>query len=267
MRVPFLLVALALACSACFVVTDLDRFDKRGQSSSNFNDLRFTTRGFTSHVNEYFEYRVVDAKNVIQSRGIVLPLGGPGTTIFARGAVPKQNGPFRLDFFSDHDMKPGYTDTSAAMAGDHSWRIPLTDNLLNDDDAFVVSFDHNTSFNFLNDPEPPKEFGKPAVVRLKNMGAFIGKRVEVRVADASSGRYVALFRVPAAAMDAFDATVPGMIELNTTYTVEVYTDDGASTPASVQAFRMDATGTATGLDVTFDPAGPGVTRVNDAPSP
>jgi hypothetical protein len=256
----------AFACTSCFVVTDLDRFEKRAQSSANFNDLRFETRGFTSHVSEYFEYRIVDASNVIQSRGIVLPLGGPGARIFARGAVPKQNGPFRLDFFSDHDMKPGYTDTSPAMAGDHSWRIPLTDNLLNDEDAYVVSFDHNTSFNFLGDP-PVREFGQRAVVRLKNMGGFIGKRVEVRIADASSGRVVALFRVPALAMADFDATVPGMIENLVTYTLEVYTDDGVSTPASVQAFRTEVTGTATGLDVPFDPAGPGVTRVSDAPSP
>lgn len=262
-----LLLLSALACSSCFVVTDLDRFEKRGQNNSNFSDLRLTLRGFTSHVNEYFEYRVVDASNVIQSRGIVVPLGGTGTTIFARSAVPKQNGPFRLDFFSDHDNIPGYTDVRPGQNGDHAWRIPLDDSRLDDNGAYVVLFDHNTSFNFLSEPSAPTEFGKPAVVRLRNMGGFLNKRVEVRVADASSGRVVALYRVPVLTTPELDATVPGMIELGVLYQVELYTDDGNSTPASVQAFRKEVRGTDTGLDVPMDPTAPDVVRVDDAPSP
>lgn len=261
-----LVLALALACSSCFVVTDLDRFEKRGESASNFFDLRFSLTGFTSHVNEYFEYRVVDSRNVIQSRGIITPLGGTGTTIFARGAVPKQNGPFRLDFFSDHDGKPGYSDVAGAPTGDHSWRIQLTDDRRNQDDVYAVTFLHDTSFAFLEDPKP-SEFGQPAIVRFRNMGAFIGKRVELRIEDASAARVVALFRVPAAAMADFDATVPGMIERGTTYTLEVYTDDGRATPGTIEAFRTEVSGTPTGLDTIFDPGASGVMRVNDAPSP
>jgi hypothetical protein len=46
-----------------------------------------------------------------------------------------------------------------------------------------------------------------------------------------------------------------MIEDGVTYTVEVYTDDNSPTaPGSVKAFRVAATSTAAGLDVTFDPS-------------
>ncbi|HEY8077488.1 MAG TPA: hypothetical protein VIF62_25355, partial [Labilithrix sp.] len=94
---------LALSCSSCFAVTNLDRFKQSEAVDSNFSDLRLTVRGMTNHVAEYFEYRIIDATGTIQSRGIALPLGGVDETFNAAGAVPKLNGPFHLDFWADHD--------------------------------------------------------------------------------------------------------------------------------------------------------------------
>ena len=54
-----LVMVVAATSTSCFAVTNLDRFDT--PPTANFTDLRFTMRGMKSHVNEYVEYRVVDA--------------------------------------------------------------------------------------------------------------------------------------------------------------------------------------------------------------
>ena len=247
-------LGLAASSSSCFAVTNLDRFEQNAASSSNFNDLRLTVRGMTSHVSELFEYRIVDGSNTLQSRGQIFPLGGPDATMFAPGAVPKQNGPFTLDFYADHDLNGIYGRDDAQNTGDHSWRIPLTPDLLDESGAFAVTFDHNTSFSVLTNPAPPREIGAPATVRMKNMGPFIGKRVEVRIADASSKRVVAFYRIPSLGGATVSFSIPGMIEGGVTYTVEVYTDDNQPTPGSVRAFRIERQSVVAGLDVDFDPA-------------
>lgn len=256
----------AVLSSSCFAVTDLDRFQKAEGVSGNFSDLRFSVRGMKSHVTELFEYRVVDASNVIQSRGFIVPLGGEEASLFARGAVPKQNGPFRLDFYADHDGVPGYDVTPKAF-GDHAWRLPLEEGMRDDQGAYVIQFDHNTSFSYLNDPTPPREVGQPFVARLTNLAGFKGKRAEVRVSDASSGRVIALYRVPSVQTTEVTMTVPGMIESGVTYDIELYTDDGFGTRSSIQAFRLQREGADAGLDVEIDPTSPAVPRVEDVTPP
>lgn len=249
------LALLAASSSSCFAVTDLDRFETSKGSTSNFNDLRLSVRGMTSHVKELFEYRVVDATNTIQSRGFIVPLGGEEATLFARGAVPKINGPFTLDFYADHDLSGGY-DKDPANQKDHAWRIPLATQTVNDDGAYVIVFDHNTSFSFLANPSPPREIGTPAIIKLNNVGSIVGKRVEIRVADASSKRVVGLYRIPVLpdAPGTITVTIPGMIENGVAYSVEVYTDDRLATPSSIKAFRLERVSTQAGLEVDVDPA-------------
>jgi hypothetical protein len=256
-------VLVALSATSCFAVTDLDRFQTSNGPQSNFSDLRLTVRGMVSHVNELFEYRVVDSTNTIQSRGLAIPLGGPDATFFIPGAIPRQNGPFHLDFYGDHDRSGRYTPPSAGAFLDHSWRIELPQP--NDQNLVELVFDHNTSFTNLEDPAPPKEYGKLAKIHLVNLGPFQGKRIEIRISDASSKRVVALFRNPALARPDFDATVPGMIEEGVTYDVEVYTDDGTGAPGSVTAFRFQKESDAGGLAADFDPAT--APRVTDALPP
>ncbi len=260
-------IGLAVQATSCFAVTDLSRFDTRQLDTTN-NDLRLSVRGMFSHVKEYFEVRIVDATNTIQSRAIITPLGGPDASVFIRGAVPTLNGPFSLDFYADHDSSGGY-DTDPAAPKDHAWRIPLTQEMINDQGAYVISFDHNTSFSFLSRPVPPNEIGKPATVRLKNVGSLLGRRVEVRVADASSKRVVALYRIPVVvdpgAAGAVVMSVPGMIEEGVLYSIEVYTDDGQAGPGSAKSFRLESVSAAAGLDVELDPASAPV--VTDAAAP
>jgi hypothetical protein len=262
MRRSGLLLAavLGLSTSSCFAVADLDRFQTA--PPTNFVDLRLTVRGMTSHVGEYFEYRVIDSTHTIQSKGIALPLGGPDATFFAPGAIPKQNGPFTLDFYADHDKSGGY-DNTPTVINDHAWRLPLDLNAVDSTGTMTIVFDHNTSFNYLDDPTPPREYGAAATVRFSNMGGFIGKRVEVRISDPSAHRTVALYRVPSVLDAAFTATVPGMIDPGVAYSVEVYTDDKAG--GSVRGFRFGAGSTDQGLDVAFDPSVAPV--VTDVPAP
>lgn len=262
-HISLVLVAAALSTS-CFAVTDLDRFEKSEPlAPSNFSDLRVTVRGMTSHVNERFEYRVVDASNVIQSRGVITPLGGTSATFFVQGAVPKQNGPFRFDFFADHDLSGAY-DPRPDTTLDHSWRLPLEDKLLDEAGAYVVVFDHNTSFTNLNTPTPATEFGKPALVHLRSMAAFANKRVEVRVGDAATKRVVAMYRVPVLTTTELEVDVGGVIESGVTYSVEVYTDDGNL--GGVRAFRFETPAGLDGLDATFDGVALGP-QVTDAHPP
>lgn len=266
---------LAASTSSCFAVTNLDRFEQSAGATGNFSGLKLTVRGMFSHVNEMFEYRIVDRDNTLQSRGIIMPLGGPDATVFAPGAVPKQNGPFKLDFYADHDPAHNmrYDRDQATGTGDHSWRIelgggdkpPAADLYDENTGTFNVVFDHNTSFNLLTDPFPPREIGTPATIRLANMGGFLGKRLEIRIADASSKRVVALYRIPSLASADPTITIPGMIEGGVSYTIEVYTDDNAPTPGSIRAFRVEQQSGPAGLDVSFDPAT--APAVQDAPSP
>ena len=266
---PSLVLATGLLSSSCFVVTDLDRFEKAAPlAPSNFSSLRVTVRGMTSHVNERVEYRVVDGSNVIQWRGVIIPLGGPAASFYVEGAVPKQNGPFRFDFYADHDLSGAY-DPRPDTFLDHAWRLSLDDALLDDTGTYVISFDHNQSFTNLNTPSPPTEFGKPATVHMKAMGAFANKRVEVRVGDASTNRSVAMFRVPVLKDAEFDAIVPGMIETGVTYAVEIYTDNGSG--GDIRAFRFQQLATEPGLEATFNgdrpTETPGVAQVSDAKPP
>ncbi|MBX3215588.1 MAG: hypothetical protein KF850_26350 [Labilithrix sp.] len=260
-----LAVAAGALSSACFVVTDLGRFEQAEPvAPSNFSDLRVTVRGMTSHVNERIEFRVVDNANVIQSRGFIDPLGGVAATFFVQGAVPKQNGPFRFDFYADHDFSGGY-DRRPDTFLDHAWRLPLEESMLDDDGAYVIVFDHNQSFTNLNTPTPPTEFGKPVTVHLKGMGPFAGKRLDVRVGDASTRRVVALYRVPALAAPDLDVVVEGMIETGVTYYVEIYTDNGSG--GAVRAFRFEQVANDLGLEATFTgerpSETPGATEVSD----
>lgn len=257
-------LVLGAGSSSCFAVTDLDRFETKQGATGNFLSLRLTVRGMTSHVNEYFEYRIVDATNTLQSRGIITPLGGVEATLFAQGAIPRQNGPLHIDFFADHDKSGGYTPPSNGTFADHAWRLPLPAEG-NDQGLVDIQFDHNTSFGDLVDPTPPKEFGKASTVKLTNLGGLQGKRIEVRVADASAKRVVALYRVPAIDKPEIDAVVPGIIESGVTYTIDVYVDDGKASAGTVEGFRLEADSDANGLTATFDPAT--APKASDVPPP
>lgn len=258
-------IALLLGLSSCFEVTNLDRFTQPAALvQGNYNDLSVAWRGMNAHVNQYVEFRVIDNSNVIQSRGIFDPLGAVDVSFLVPSAVPKLNGPFRFDFWADNDENGVYDLDPAGADKDHSWRLPLDSSLLNDNAQYVISFDHNFSFTDVSTPKPV-EIGKPATLHITAVGAFANRRFEMRVADASSGHVVALYRVGSLTKATYDLVVPGMIESGSAYTVSLYTDDGNL--GAVRAFTLPATATDTGLELSFDgnnpTATPGLTEVTD----
>lgn len=257
-------MALAACASSCFAVTDLDRFETKGAATGNFRDLRLTVRGMTSHVAEMFEYRIVDINNTIQSRGFVIPLGGPEASLFVPQAVPVGEG-FKLDFYADHDKSGAYNDGSVPGTKDHAWRLTL--DKPNDDGVFSIDFQHNQVFSFLAVPEPARTFGTDAKVRLVNVGSLVGKRVEVRIADSETKHVVGLYRVPVLPPinNPLDITIAGMIEEGVTYDLSVYTDDGKATAGSIKSFRIPQIAAKGGLGLDFDPNTAPV--VTDVPSP
>lgn len=250
-----------LSLTSCFAVTDLDRFE---QNSATYVDLTLTVRGMKSHVTELFEFRVVDEGNIIQARGIALPLGGVDATFVAPRAIPAGK-KVRVDFFADHNGSKGY-DSTATDAKDHAWRIPVDLGGVGSN-GVVLTFDHNTLFQFLDDSGPSREVGKPGILRFTGMETRQGKRLQVRFADAFTRRLVALFRYPNLDKAAGELVVPGMIEAGNPYSVEVTVDDEAAGLASLEAWRLQQDSNDQGLDITFDPAAADRFKVTDAPRP
>lgn len=255
-------LCLAALCTSCFAVTDLDRFGAAPASTSKFFDLSFTVRGMDSHVAETLEVRITDATQTIQTRAFVTPLGGSAKLITIPAAIPKQETGLVLQFFADHN-KTGVYDLSPEPR-DHSWRLNVDDFKPKDpgEAAMVVSFDHTPTFQ---DLDPVKVFGNPAIIKLSNLGGYQGKRLQVRIADATSTRTVGIYRVSKVETPNIDARLDGMIDsaAGSRYMVQVSADNGsddvstsekaAAKAASLEGYELEATSGPSGLTVDFDP--------------
>lgn len=256
------LVGLVFLCGlpACFAVTDLDRFEGAAtRAPGNYVDLQATWTGMDNHKAEFVEFKVVDASNIIQTRGIFRPLGSADVTFLVPMGVPRQNGPFQLDIWADHNRSGGY-DFVAGGTADHSWRLPLASALGAAGDAYRVDFQHNYSFNDLSSP-PVMAIGQPVKVTLSDMTAFLGQRIELRVADANSGHTVAFYRV-AALERLVELEVPGMIEGGSRYTATLYLDDGNG--SGVRGFTRTVVAEEEGLVLSgADPLSAGFTEITD----
>ncbi|MDP9035737.1 MAG: hypothetical protein M3O50_13110 [Myxococcota bacterium] len=119
--------ATTLALSACFAVVDVDRFhiSQKASSASDgsvsnpsamYLDFKFSLVGMKPHLTQMFEYRIIDASNFVQSRGVVNPLGTADVVINVPHAIPTTNGPFHLDFYADVDGTGDTTSPTAARA-------------------------------------------------------------------------------------------------------------------------------------------------------
>lgn len=269
MRAPLSLVVLALAgalTSSCFAVTNLDKFQKSQGATADYQDLNFTFRGAVAHPTNMFEVRVIDTNNIVQMRGVYQVMGTPDTSVHIPKAIPRVNGPYRLDFYADKNHSGGWDGLTAASDHDHGWRIePLVSTAAGGDPNVVtIVYDHNTSFAELNDypagtHNPPRDPGVDVTFHFTNLDALQGKFLQVRVADATSGHTAALYRIPALPAGTSDGKVTGVIEEGVTYDVFVYLDangnntfDDPAKNAGDLGWKMSGTATATGLAFTFD---------------
>ncbi len=268
---PLLTFTALMTLTACFAVTNLDRFHGPAKGGSDlYDDLSFTVTGMDTHPKQLFEYRVIDANNFIQSRGFLSPLGSPNQTVHVPMAIPKVNGPYHLDFYADKNGSGGWDGLGSGPEHDHGWRWdPLVDSPAGDpnDGVVNVTYAHNYSFSELNDypmgtPNPPKDTGSDAVIHMLKMEDYAGKLVQVRVADASTGHTAGLYRFTTLTLPVapatLDAKIPGVIDEGVAYNVEIYVDANGNgvydAPGSGDiGWRVPKGSDATGLSLDFDP--------------
>ncbi len=262
-------VVMAGALSGCFVVTDLGRFNQTQGSNSKYYDLRFTVKGMDSHVAEYFELRIMDGQQNLRTRVVALPLGGRDATFNIPAAVAKaaSGRGLKLQFYAEHNKTTKFD--TAPPPGDHSWTLAVDDFLPKDTQGVVdtgadrmeIVFNHTAVFQGLDDI---KSANSPAIVRFSNMGGFLDRRVQVRVADANSGVAAALFRQTKVSAPAFEARVDNTLDpgAGTRYTIEITADDGLG--GGLVAWRFEKATDAAGLAFDFDPARSDAEKVKDA---
>jgi hypothetical protein len=250
---------LVLVLSGCYSVTDLERFHHEDGTASSpasatgqYFDLKLSMLGMKPHVGQVLQYRVIDAMNRVQSRGVVQGLpSSSDVTVFAPRSVPRINGPYRLDFFADVNLSGGYDGLGSVISEDHAWRIqPLADypegSVPAIDGMIQVTFVHSTSFTDIDEypsgtKNPAVDTGLAAVIHIQGLPDAVGKLGEVRVAEKATGHVVALYRVPQMLAGNLDATGDGKY-------------DNPATSASDLVWRVTATSTSTGLEATVDAA-------------
>jgi hypothetical protein len=273
-------LAMVLCLPGCFALVDVDRFhsadagpDSPAAVSNPFGaymDLKLTLIGMTPHVTQLFEYRVIDANNFIQFRGVVNPLGGPNAVINAPLSIPKLNGPFHLDFYADVNDSGGYDGLGSVISNDHAWRIEPLDNYPMDsitpvDGLIQVVFTHNTSFTDINTfpsgtPNPPKDKGLGVIVHVTNADALQNDLIQVRILDTGANQTVGLVRLPKISQPAFDLKIPGVVENGADYSALVYVDangnsmydnPAASAPGDL-GWSLPGTADTTGLNINLN---------------
>lgn len=269
-----------LGLPGCFAVADVDRFhtaaataapdsSSRLSTADQYTNFKFTLVGMVPHVNQLFEYRIIDSNNFVQSRGVVNPLGSPDLVINDPLAIPTLNGPFHLDFYADVNNSGGYDGLGLVVSNDHAWRIdPLQDYpagaVAPVPGLVQVTFTHNTSFTDINTypsgtPNPPKDTTLDATVHVTGASALQGDLIQARIVDTGSNRTVGLYRVPQIAQDTFAMKVPGVVENGADYAVLVYVDangngkyDNPAMGAGDLGWSLVGTADVNGLDVTLD---------------
>jgi hypothetical protein len=268
-------VVLAVALAGCTAVLDVDRF-REGQSvkdgalnTSPFLDLKFSMVAMKPHHAHMMEYRVIDANNMVQSRGIIDTLHASDVSLFVPRAIPKHNGPYRLDFYADQNASGGFDGLGSVVSNDHAWRIePLQDfpegEVPHVEGQVQVVFIHSTTFTNIDQwpsgtDNKPKDTEIPVRLTLKNLTEFKGKMLEVRVADKGTGHVVGLYRSQQVPSETITAVIPGAVDVGVEYEVSVYVDANgngtyeAPSGGGDKGYKTSLVSTEQGLSVTFDP--------------
>lgn len=275
-----LAAVLLFACAStvsCADVVGVDKFHKRAvvaesaaTGASEFLSLKLDLLNMKPHLGQMIEYRVIDGNNYIQSRGVVRALAGPDAILQATRAIPRANGPYRLDMYADVNGSGGFDGIGSVISNDHAWRIdPLVEkaDTRKADDVVEVAFQHSTSFSNIDQypngtPNAASDTGLAAKVHLAGLDPFIGRLFEVRVAEHQSRHVVALYR-GRVDTNAADAVVPGCVDIDTEYDVEIYVDangdnqyNDPTEPGGDRGWRIAATSAVKGLDLSVDLASP-----------
>ena len=290
------LVALGALTPSCTASLELDRF-RSDQSSLqgdggavnvDYYNLRFTATDMESHLNEYFEIRVIDGSNEVKAKAVYNDVFNAKFTMFMGKFIPTENPPYRIDFWADHNLSGAYSGIVGPINDkDHAWRRILQDPLPNDiqlvGSTYVFDFLHNTTFNDIaldlegkpvldstGNPIPFEGTLLPFELTVAGANTYLGKTMEIRVIESSTGALVGLYR-QGRLKEPFKATITGILDEVTDYEVTAFVDDNATggydvdDPAWKFEFKSNAAGASVELDVVALPQTPIETGERDAP--
>jgi len=281
----------AVVAVGCFRVVDLDGYREApplkstnesgiiAGATGDFVSLRVSFVAMKPHSGQMIEFRVVDAQNFIQSRGVISSMVALDNVINVPLAVPKPNAPYHLDFYADVNFSGGYDGLGSVLANDHAWRIdPLADypeGIEPIGGLIQVRFLHNTSFTDINQfpsgtANKARDTGLGAVVHVRGLGALQGKMAQIRIVDRGSHHVVATYRVPEIHGDTFDAKVEGCLEQGTDYDIDLYVDSNGngtyedpSKEGGDLGFRAGGTCDEAGLETALEAGGEGKIDVGE----
>lgn len=266
-------LGLSFAATACTASLGLDRFRTdedpvQSQSPINVNyfDVRFSTKSMQSHINEYFEVRVVDRSNSVQAKAIYNNVTVPDFTLYLARVVPKANAPYRLDFWADHNVSNRYDGIQGGINDkDHAWRRVLSDPLPEDmrlvGSRYEFEFLHDTAFvDIFTDLDGNPITGEDTLLPCDlNVIApsYIDKTIELRVVDKASGRLVGLYR-QGWSRGTFHAIIPGILDIETAYEVSAYVDldNSGSYSAGDPSWKLELVSGETGGAIDVDTSAP-----------
>lgn len=269
MRAVTPLVLLAL--TSCTASLDLDRFHKKAEvqattvdtTNITYFDFQFSGRSMQSHLGETMEWRLVDRSNAVQAKGVYTAITRPDFKIAYPKLIPKSNGPYRIDWWADHNNSKRYDGIVGGInEKDHAWRRvleePLPEDMKFENAVYRLDFLHDTNFvDIFTDLEGNPISGEDVLLAfkllVKNTEPFQGKMLELRVADKGSGRLVGLHRIGFVRQD-YQAVVTGVLDEQTTYEISAFVDlDGDDEYAPTDpSWKVDLTSTDGGIDAELD---------------
>jgi hypothetical protein len=108
-------------------------------STDGSRSLSLDFFGLTSHVEETFEVRIIDASRFLTARVVIDPLGQKDLTLVLPNLLPVGRDPHSIEFYADHDRSGSYTESPA----DHGWIGTIPWN------ATYFGFQHTPDFDDL----------------------------------------------------------------------------------------------------------------------
>jgi hypothetical protein len=264
-------LSLSLSIFGCANVVGLEDFHKRAVSesaatASEYFALELQLVGMKPHLGHTIEYRVIDANNYVQSRGVIAPMTTEEVEIVVPRAIPRTNGPYRLDFFADVNESGGFDGLGSVISNDHAWRIePLggEPQRLRADDVVTAPFGHSTTFTNIDHnpsgkPHKAQDTGLGARVRVAGLSAFVQRTAEVRVLEKRTRHVVALYRAMRITEPVLDAVVSGCVDVSTEYDIDLWVDANGNgqydkpSDGLDRGWRITATSSDQGLDASID---------------
>ena len=269
-----------LGLVACTASLDLDRFRKEeartaiNVASITYFDFRFAGRNMQSHVGEVMEWRLVDRANTVQAKAVFANVPKPDFTIEFPKLIPKTGGPYRVDFWADHNFSNRYDGIVGGINDkDHAWRRVIEEPFPEDvqlvDGRYELSFLHDTNFVDMHtdvegNPITGEDVLLPFKLNISGVEAYANKTIEVRVADKGSGRLVGLHR-RGIVRTPYAAEVTGVLDEETPYEITVFVDldDADEYRAAYPSWKLEVLSTQRGISADLDLATTAQTPLGD----